>query len=50
MAGVTTAPDQRPWPGITGLPCWLCSWAWYQGVFQLKIINRSCAFQGHLLP
>jgi hypothetical protein len=38
-----------PWPGITGQPCYMCTWAWYQGKLQLKYLCKSCPEHGHLL-
>jgi hypothetical protein len=42
----TTPLDQVPlWPGIVGDPwptCDLCTWAWHEGRFELKVVHRGC--------
>lgn len=39
-----------PWTGITeGLDarCAECTWAWHQGIYQIKYASRACIIREH---
>lgn len=38
-----------PWPGVKDKPCDHCSWGFFNGVRQIKFINRMCPEHGHLI-
>lgn len=38
------------WPGIDQPWCRHCSWAWYQGRMQIKLIHRMCPLHAKHLP
>lgn len=50
----TLNPGRRPWPGITGPPCYYCSWAyrgrWPFGRMEVKFANAACPVYAHSRP